>query len=81
MLQPPQFAASDVVLISQPSISLLLSQSAKPVAQAPLHEPAPQVTAAMLFPEHMMPQPPQFAGSTPVWTSQPSVFLSLSQSA
>ena len=80
MPQPPQFAALVLVLISQPSESLSLLQSPKPALQVPLHRPPPQLMSDMLLLEHMTLQPPQLAGSTPVWISQPSVRLLLLQS-
>jgi hypothetical protein len=79
--QPPQFAGSPLEELSQPLVSLLLSQSAKPALQVPLHAPPAQVGVAMLLPEHAMPQPPQFAGLSPVEVSQPFESLLLSQSA
>src|SRR5205814_1839992 len=70
--QAPQFATSAPVAVSQPSVSLSPLQSLKPAAQAPLHwPPPPHVTVAMWFDEHAIPQPPQFAASVEVWTSQP----------
>jgi hypothetical protein len=63
VLQAPQCITSLVVLISQPSVSLLLLQSAKPATQLPLQALAAQVTVAMLFGEQALVQPPQWLGS------------------
>jgi hypothetical protein len=63
MPQPPQFAGPVLVEISQPFVSLLLSQSPNPGLQVPLHVPPAQVGVAMLLLEQAMPQPPQLFGS------------------
>src|SRR5437762_3128532 len=81
LAQPPQLLASLMVLISQPSASLLLLQSAKPVLQAPLHTPAAQVGVEMLLLEHTLAQPPQLLASLLMLTAQPSVSLFPLQSA
>src|SRR5262249_34252069 len=44
----PQLSGSLSTRFSQPFDSLLLSQSAKPLAQSPLHRPVAQVRLAML---------------------------------
>src|SRR5439155_1221850 len=74
--QPPQ-----APITSHPFARLLPSQSLKPLSQVPLHEPAAQVGLAMWLFEQAMPQPPQLAALVWVFTSQPLVFLLLSQSA
>ncbi len=78
--QDPQLALLALVLTSQPSVNLLLLQSAKPALQVPLQTPAPH-DLVRLAPEQTWPQPPQLLTSLPlVWTSQPLVCLLLSQS-
>ena len=52
MPQPPQLELLAVVLSSQPSVFLLLLQSANPALHVPLHTPPPQVGDAMLAAEH-----------------------------
>src|SRR5579871_2991620 len=58
---------------SQPSVSLLLLQSAKPGLQVPLQRPAAHVGLAMLLFEHFLPHPPQLLASVSELTSQPSL--------
>jgi hypothetical protein len=79
--QPPQLFGSVPVLISHPSVCLLLLQSAKPEVHVPLQLPLPHVRVAMLLFEHTVPQPPQLFASVTVLISQPSVRLLLLQSA
>src|SRR5579883_908325 len=79
--QLPQLVGSPATLVSQPLLCLLLSQSAKPALQAPLHAPIAQVGAAMFSFEQTVPQVPQLAGSVFRLTSQPSVSLLPLQSA
>ena len=76
--QEPQCKGSVVVVTSQP-LAALLSQSAKPAAQAipqtpPLHDAVP------LVPLHACPQVPQLARSLLVVVSQPSASLFALQS-
>jgi hypothetical protein len=78
--QPPQLFGSVDVVISQPSLCLLVSQSAVPAMQFPLHTPPPHVRVAMLLFEQTVPHPPQLFGSVPVAISHPFVFLLASQS-
>ena len=80
MPHPPQEVAVVLMFTSQPSVSLLPLQSAKPVVQVPLQTPLPQVVVAMLAVEHTRPQPPQSAAVTLRLASQP-LFLLPSQSA
>jgi hypothetical protein len=75
--QPPQLFASVAVLISQPSVSLLLLQSAKPAVQTPLQLPAAQLCVAMWLAEQPLPQVPQLAGSVARFFSQPSPAMPL----
>ncbi len=70
--QAPQLFGLFATLTSQPSACLLPLQSAKPVAQAPLHMPPLHVGVGMLLPEHTTPHPPQLFASADDWTSQPS---------
>src|SRR5207245_2952164 len=79
--QPPQFAAPLATSVSQPSVSLLLLQSAEPGLQAPLQTPAAHVGLATLLVEHAWPQPPQLILSAARAVSQPSVSLLPLQSA
>ena len=79
--QPPQFAGLLCVFTSQPFVVLLLSQSAKPVLQAPPQAPAVQVAVVMLALEQRRPQVPQFVASVAVDVSHPLVRLFPSQSA
>src|SRR5579883_1169597 len=79
--QPPQLLLSVLVFTSQPLVCLLLSQSAKPGLQAPLHPPEEQVGVMMLLFEQSVPQAPQLFGSVVRLTSQPSVSLLPLQSA
>src|SRR5204863_303571 len=71
--QRPQLALSVVRFTSQP-LAGFMSQSAKPVAQAPIAQvPDPQVAAA-LAKRHTTPQPPQLLTSLPrTAVSQPFV--------
>ncbi len=80
MPQPPQLPVLVPVLISQPSVFLLLLQSAKPALQVPLHTPPLQVGEAMPLLEQTAPQPPQLLALVVVLTSQP-LTGELSQSA
>ena len=81
MPQEPQLLASLVVLISQPSVFLLLLQSAKPELHAPLQTLAAHEGEAMFVPEQTDPQLPQLLALFVVLISQPSVFLLPLQSA
>ena len=78
--QPPQLLVELVVLISQPSASLLLLQSAKPAVHAPLQTP-PVHCAVTLLVEQTVPQPPQLLVELAMLSSQPSASLLLLQSA
>ena len=78
---PSQWSASFCVLISQPFVSLLPSQSAKFVAHVPLQRPPPQVRLAMFAFEHAWPQEPQLSALVAVLISHPLARLSPSQSA
>ena len=81
-MQPPQWLVLVLTLTSQPSVCLLLLQSPKPMAQAPLHTPgAEQVRIGTFRVEQATAQPPQFVGSVKRLVSQPSVSLLLLQSA
>jgi hypothetical protein len=51
------------MLVSQPSFSSSLLQSADPVSQAPLQTPLAQVGVVTLLEEQEFPQPPQLPGS------------------
>jgi hypothetical protein len=66
MPQPPHAVAVALVSVSQPSERRLALQSARPVAQVPLHVPAAQVRVAMPVAEHAIPQPLQLSGSMAV---------------
>jgi hypothetical protein len=77
----PQFDASVLVLISQPSICLLLLQSAKPVVHAPPWQLPARHERVMFCVEHVVPHAPQLSTSVLVLISQPLVCLLLSQSA
>jgi hypothetical protein len=79
--QAPQFVSLVVRFVSQPSVCLLLLQSANPAVHTPLQTPAPQVRVAMLFAEQTAPHAPQLFGSVLRLTSQPSVSLLSLQSA
>ncbi len=79
--QLPQLAAFVFKLTSQPSVSLLLLQSPNPVLQVPLHAPAAHVGVAKLLFEQACPQAPQLLALLVKFTSQPSDFLLLLQSA
>ena len=68
--QAPQLLTSLETGNSQPSVSLLLLQSAQPVAQAPLQLLIAHV-AVTWFMEQVAMQAPQLATSLPVLTSQP----------
>jgi hypothetical protein len=78
--QPPQFAASDAMLVSHPSPSLSPLQSANPAAQTPAHTPAVHA-ALMLSSEHAAPHAPQCIRSDAMFVSHPSPSLSPLQSA
>jgi hypothetical protein len=67
--------------VSQPSACLLLLQSPKPIAQAPLQRPPPQVGEGMWLLEQTRPHPPQLAGLVATLTSHPSTCLLALQSA
>jgi hypothetical protein len=69
--QPPQFATSVFVFTSQPSTGLPL-QSSKPASQLAISHAAATQLGVPLATAHAVPQPPQFAGSVSVLTSQPS---------
>src|SRR5579883_1685379 len=79
--QAPQLFLSVLRFTSQPLVSLLLSQSANPVLQAPLHTPIEHVGVMMLLFEQSPWQVPQCAGSVLRFTSQPSTCLLPLQSA
>ena len=70
--QPPQFAASVPVAVSQPSASLSALQSEKPVLQAPSQIPPAQSSVEMLFVEQLLAQLPHAVGVVVVFVSQPS---------
>src|SRR5579872_2211220 len=73
---PPQLPGSVFVLTSQPSCGLPL-QSPNPVLHIPtVHIPPPHAGTS-LNAGHVLPHPPQFPGSAPVFTSQPSIALLL----
>ncbi len=78
--QAPQCAGSESISTSQPSVRLSPLQSAKPGSQAPLQTPALQEGVTWLA-EQDVAQPPQCVGSELVFVSQPSVRMSLLQSA
>jgi hypothetical protein len=81
LLQAPQLLALLVVLISQPLVRLLASQSAKPTLQVPVQLP-PEQAATMLLLEQVLPvQPPQVATEVLMSVSQPFVWRLASQSA
>lgn len=67
----PQLFGSVRMLTSQPSICLLLLQSAKPAAQVPLQKPAVQVTVSMWLGEQTVPHAPQFVTLVEVLTHAP----------
>jgi hypothetical protein len=56
---PPQLSTLVFVLVSQPFVSLLLSQSAQPVVQAPEQTPLVQVGFEIWLLLHVCPHPPQ----------------------
>ena len=62
LVQPPQWAVSVSVWISQPLLPLLPSQSEKPRAHVPPHTP-PEQERVMFDCEQTVPQPPQLSGS------------------
>jgi hypothetical protein len=68
---PPQFAVSPCVFVSQPSVSSLPLQLAKPAAHAPSQTPFEHAGVTFWL-EHRTPQPPQFAGSDLTSVSHPS---------
>ena len=77
----PQLLTSLVVLISQPLVRLLASQSAKPTVQVPVQLP-PEHAAAMLLPEHIPPvHDPHCVIEVLVSTSQPLLWRFMSQLA
>lgn len=69
---PPQLATEFDKLVSHPSDCLLPLQSANPREHVPPHTPPVHAGAGRWFPEHTIPQPPQFAGSLVTPTSHPS---------
>jgi hypothetical protein len=77
----PQFEAFVASTISQPSVCLLLLQSAVPALQLPLQAPAAQLGLVMLLFEQTVPHEPQFEAFVASTTSQPSVCLFALQSA
>src|SRR5579883_1008055 len=77
--QAPQLFASLVILISQPSVCLLLLQSAKPLLQSPLQTPPPH-EGVMLLLEHTVPHAPQSLTVVIRLVSHPSICLLLLQS-
>jgi hypothetical protein len=77
---PPQWLASLVTVVSQPSVCLLLLQSAEPPLHVPLHAPDPHVRVAMWLFEQTIPQALQLSGSVRPSFSHPFVSLSVSQS-
>jgi hypothetical protein len=79
--QPPQCEGLVSTSVSQPLLSLLLSQSAKPALQVPSHVPPPHAGVAMLLLEHAFAHASQCLGSVASVTSHPSVSLLPSQSA
>ena len=69
------------LLISQPFMSLLPSQSAKLALHGPSHTPGWLQCAVRFAVEHTTLQPPQFFTSVNRLISQPSASLSLLQSS
>src|SRR5438067_1343441 len=69
--QPPQALTLEPILVSHPSVCLLLLQSANPAVQAPLHTPPEQLAAMLLF-EQARPQPPQAFRLEAILVSHPS---------
>ena len=61
-LQPPQWARSPLMPVSQPSASLSPLQSANPSRQAPAQIPPSQVRVSMLLDAHDAPHCPQWSG-------------------
>jgi len=57
--QPPQVPGLLAMFDSQPSVSLLLLQSANPAAHVPVQTPPVHVGVGMLFPEQTLGQAPQ----------------------
>jgi hypothetical protein len=79
--QPPQWAASVAMFCSHPFVRLFASQSAQPLAHAPLHTPPPHVGVGTWLLLQAMLHPPQLAASVAMFCSHPFVRLSASQSA
>ena len=75
--QPPQFAASVPVAVSQPSVSLLALQSENPVLQAPVQVLPAQARVEMWFGEQLFAQLPHAVGVVVVFVSQPSAATKL----
>jgi len=76
----PQWLGLVIRLASHPLVRLLVSQSAKPAEQVPVHWPLVQAGVTLLVLQEA-PQPPQFEKLWLVLTSQPSTRLSALQSA
>ena len=72
----PQLLGSLLMLVSQPLVRLLLSQSAKPGLQVPLQTPLAQL-GVMLLDEQTLPHPPQLLASVFRLVSQPLAGLPL----
>ena len=72
---PPQSVALDATLTSQPLACLFPSQSANPVAHAPLQIPKLHAGAGTWLLEQTMPHPPQSVALDATLTSQPSTRL------
>jgi hypothetical protein len=81
VLQFPQWLGSVWVLVSQPSICLLLLQSAKPAAQVPVQLPLLHRGVVIWLEEQTIPHPPQLFTLLLMLVSQPLVSLFESQSA
>jgi len=71
MAQPPQLLTLLVMLVSQPLVRLLESQSAKPTTQLPVQLPPEQATAMLLLEHAELVQPPHWVIDVLVSTSQP----------
>lgn len=74
----PQFVMV-VMLVSQPSVCLLLLQSAKPDAQVPLQTLAAHVGVGMFWLLHALLHSPQCSGSVDVLVSQPDAVVQSNQ--
>jgi hypothetical protein len=70
--QAPQCATVLVILTSQPSNCLLLLQSPKPEAHAPLHTPPEHERTGTFVDEQTVAHPPQLLMSVATLVSQPS---------